>query len=251
MIDDVGKLASIGNAFYALLGTMFVALLGYFLKKPFMKKAVENEVFKTQMQELREGFLGQIAGWKTQCDSLSGRVAQLESQRSIWEARANQLENELQEERSKNRPWPIEPDEDAIIVLAEDENAFANTFKRMMERLKITIFIVTTGFDALKALRFYPQFKMMVLDFGLPDIDGVQVAVQARREGFGLPIIGLSGTADYLDRSDPRVIEAGFAEVLPKTARVADVSRHVLRILAAQGEAGGQGTDDPATSLPT
>src|SRR5262249_12827194 len=113
----------------------------------------------------------------------------------------------------------------------EDENQYADYLCRLLRRISYEAHVVKSGQDALRYLRQYPQFRLMTLDFGLPDIDGVQVAIQARREGFDIPIIGISGGAKYMDENDPDIKAAQFVKVIPKTSRAAEIARLILSVL--------------------
>lgn len=229
------KLPTFQNAVWAFATAVVITLIAKIASRPFQRKAVENEVFKAAMEEQRQGYLGQIAGWKLTCERHEGWIKTLEAEKVSTANHIANLERQLRERNERDRPYPTEPEDDAVILAAEDNKPFADAFKRMMKTINQKVFVVETGMDALRALRSYSQFKLMVLDFGLPDISGLEVAVQARREGFGLPIVGLSGMAGHIDKDDPMVMEAKFTEVMTKTGRVSEICRVVARLLAENG----------------
>ncbi len=70
---------------------------------------------------------------------------------------------------------------------------------------------VATAFDGVAALKLAHEFHpdILLLDLGLPGIDGYELARRLRAEGFSqTPIVAISGYAQASDRARSR--EAGF-----------------------------------------
>jgi signal transduction histidine kinase len=85
---------------------------------------------------------------------------------------------------------------------------------------------VQTAYDGEQALRMAPQFDadLVLLDIGLPQMNGLEVARQLRSRGIGARLVALSGYGQPDDLRRSR--EAGFDEHLVKPvdfARVAQV----------------------------
>ena len=70
---------------------------------------------------------------------------------------------------------------------------------------------MATAFDGLTAMKAAQEFQpdFLLLDLGLPGLDGYELARRLRAEGFArTPIVAISGYAQENDRTRAR--EAGF-----------------------------------------
>jgi CheY-like chemotaxis protein len=92
--------------------------------------------------------------------------------------------------------------------------------------------IASSGPEALEVARDHrPAF--ILLDIGLPGMDGYQVAATLRQEGFGrdVVIIAISGYGQEEDRRRSR--EAGFDHHLVKPADLGTLQPLITTIQAA------------------
>lgn len=83
----------------------------------------------------------------------------------------------------------------ARILLVEDDRAIASPLARGLERAGFTVQHVPTGAAALAA----PPADLVLLDLGLPDLDGTEVC-RALRARSVVPIIIVSARDDEVDR---------------------------------------------------
>jgi DNA-binding response OmpR family regulator len=121
------------------------------------------------------------------------------------------------------------------VLLVEDDDAIAVPVIDGLARYGILADRVATGREALAA----PPAAMVLLDLGLPDIDGLEVCRQLRRTG-DMPIIMLTARGDETDRVVG--LELGADDYLAKpfsirelVARIRAVGRRGhLRALAGQ-----------------
>lgn len=231
MFDQLLALAkeypNYGATILGVTGMFFTALFGWLLKRPMARQAVKTDIFNAT-----------LGGMTQLIESQAAIIREHESDRAHWARSRAQLVMRAEELEARLQPWPDTPTDTARILVVEDDVRMARVVCRMIERLSLEGFVVTKGYDALRHLRS-GQFKLMVLDFGLPDINGIDVATAARREGIDIPIVGLTGFSDYLPINDPRMAEANFAIVLPKTSRADQIMDAIRRALKpASGEAG-------------
>ncbi len=94
------------------------------------------------------------------------------------------------------------------ILLVDDNQDTVHSLSRLLARRGHE---VATAFDGLAALRLAHEFKpdVLLLDLGLPGLDGYELARRLRAEGFThTPIIAISGYAQEGDRARSRA--AGF-----------------------------------------
>jgi DNA-binding response OmpR family regulator len=85
------------------------------------------------------------------------------------------------------------------ILIVEDEERIASFLIRGLRAQGYSIDHVSTGADALARSRD-PELDLMILDLGLPDIDGTQVLRSLRGSGSALPIIVLTARGEVSDR---------------------------------------------------
>lgn len=94
------------------------------------------------------------------------------------------------------------------ILLVDDNQDTVHSLARLLTRRGHE---VATAFDGLSALKVAHEFKpeVLLLDLGLPGLDGYELAKRLRAEGFERePIIAISGYAQEGDRARSRA--AGF-----------------------------------------
>lgn len=215
-----------GATIVGVIGMFFTAMFGYLLKRPMTRQAIRNDEFTTTIKGLRE-----LVDSQRETISHFEEIQRAhERDRDHWYRTREQLNAQIEDLQSRLRPWPDTPTDGAVILVVEDDNRSARVVCRIIERMQLEGFVVTRGYDALRHLRS-GQFKLMVLDFGLPDINGIDVAILTRRAGFDIPIIGLTGVAGDLPLDTPRMVEARFTAILPKTSRADEIMDAIRKVL--------------------
>jgi len=131
----------------------------------------------------------------------------------------------------------------AHLLLVEDDDGIARALVAALESDGHRVTRVATGREALVAAR---ETDAVLLDLGLPDIDGVEVCRRLRRElGADLPILVL--TARDAETDVVVGLDAGADDYVTKPFRLAELQarlRALLRRAAAGrpvGPAGGDG----------
>jgi DNA-binding response OmpR family regulator len=114
------------------------------------------------------------------------------------------------------------------ILLVEDDDLLAAGIRDTLERALYAVEWVPDGAQALAALKSN-SFDLVVLDLGLPKLDGVEVLRQVRGEGGTVPVIVLSAR----DTAPDRVLglDAGADDYLVKPF---DVDELLARVRAQQ-----------------
>lgn len=80
------------------------------------------------------------------------------------------------------------------VLLVEDDPLLGDGIKTALQREGYAVDWLENGHDALAAVR-YDSFSVVVLDLGLPDIDGMQVLAGIRRHS-ALPVLILTARDD-------------------------------------------------------
>jgi len=84
------------------------------------------------------------------------------------------------------------------ILVVEDESKIARTLSLYLEQAGFSVTISPTGTDALPSFR-RAQPDLVILDLGLPGMDGLDVARAIRREG-NTPIVMLTARSEEADK---------------------------------------------------
>lgn len=96
-------------------------------------------------------------------------------------------------------PWQSRSVVPLRLLIVEDEQAFADSLRRGLVRES---YAVDVAHDAHEASGLYEAnaYDLLILDLGLPDIDGLEVFSAARAEQPGLLVLILTARAAVEDR---------------------------------------------------
>ena len=122
------------------------------------------------------------------------------------------------------------------VLLVEDDPAISEPLARAFGREGYTVRAYGTG---ARALEEAAGADIIVLDLGLPDIDGLDVARQVRAQGLSTPILMLTARSE---ESDLVVgLDAGADDYVTKPFRLAEL---LARVRAQVRRASGEVTED-------
>ena len=91
------------------------------------------------------------------------------------------------------------------VLVVDDEPQILRALRINLRVRDYDVHVAATGAEALEVAGRYPP-DLVILDLGLPDLDGVEV-IQGLRGWTKAPIIVLSGRADSLDKVE--ALDAG------------------------------------------
>ena len=80
------------------------------------------------------------------------------------------------------------------VLLAEDNSVSQMVLQRHLKMLGGQVEVVDTGPEALARV-LESSFDVVILDFHMPGLSGLEVSRQLRRAGYDIPIIGLTASA--------------------------------------------------------
>ncbi len=124
------------------------------------------------------------------------------------------------EEWKKQSKW-VEP---SRILIVDDNRAAADTLAKLLRYYGHTVHVVYSGEDALLDVASVNP-ELILLDLGMPGMDGYAVAEELRRGGWTKKIVAISGYGQDLDREQSKA--AGFDEHLLKPV----LSNDIINIL--------------------
>lgn len=118
------------------------------------------------------------------------------------------------------------------VLLAEDDSAIAEPLARALEREGHDVTICSEGPDALqKALS--GTASLLILDLGLPEMDGLEVCRQLRANHSNLPVLVLTARSDEVDFVVG--LDAGADDYVGKPFRLAELLARVRALLRRGG----------------
>jgi DNA-binding response OmpR family regulator len=124
-----------------------------------------------------------------------------------------------------------------LVLLAEDDASIAEPLARALRREGYEVDVQATGGGALEAAS--DGVDLLVLDLGLPDMDGLEVCRTLRGQGFAAPVLVLTARADEVDTVVG--LDAGADDYVTKPFRLAELLARVRALLR-------RGAPEPRTS---
>ncbi|WP_069816234.1 response regulator transcription factor [Streptomyces sp. TP-A0874] len=128
------------------------------------------------------------------------------------------------------------------VLLAEDDASISEPLARALRREGYEVEVREDGPGALEA-GLQEGTDLLVLDLGLPGMDGLEVARRLRTEGHTFPILVLTARADEVDTVVG--LDAGADDYVTKPFRLAELLARVRALLrrgAVEGLSQSQST---------
>lgn len=116
----------------------------------------------------------------------------------------------------------------AEVLLAEDDAAIAEPLARALTREGYGCVVVSDGAAALEQA-VDPRFELLVLDLGLPKMDGLEVCRELRTRRPDLPVLMLTARTDEVDFVVG--LDAGADDYVGKPFRLAELLARVRALL--------------------
>ncbi len=132
------------------------------------------------------------------------------------------------------------------VLVVEDEEDIAFPLVRTLEREGYDVHWVDNGQKALDEL-VARSAEVIILDLGLPDMDGLEVCRKARAAGFEGAIMIVTARAGELDRVVG--LDYGADDYLAKPFGLAELQARVRALLRRTGAGNGLSSEDSADGL--
>jgi len=133
------------------------------------------------------------------------------------------------------------------VLLVEDDQRLARVLRRLLEDDRHVVEVAHDGESGLEIATSPAGIEVVVLDIGLPDINGLEVARRVRKAGSDVAILMLTAR----DTVNDRVVglDAGADDYLIKPFAYEELSAR-LRALARRSEAGPRRADPVLSAGP-
>jgi DNA-binding response OmpR family regulator len=128
------------------------------------------------------------------------------------------------------------------VLLVEDDSAIADPLARALKREGYEVDVYGDGPSALTGAE--DGADLVVLDLGLPGMDGLEVCRRMRAMGSDVPVLVLTARADEVDTVVG--LDAGADDYVTKPFRLAEL---LARVRALLRRGGGEGERAPAVRI--
>ncbi len=126
-------------------------------------------------------------------------------------------------------------------MIVEDDASLARGMEALLGAAGFTVDIFSTGEEAIDIAMSEP-YSAIILDLGLPDMDGLEVLQTMRRRGITTPIMILTARDSLADRVDG--LDKGSDDYLSKPFHPRELESRVRALVRR-----GQGTPDPVLKI--
>ncbi|MBZ5487461.1 response regulator transcription factor [Halomonas aquamarina] len=121
------------------------------------------------------------------------------------------------------------------ILLVEDDASLSSGIRLALKPEHYTVDHLDNGNSALQALKESEPFDAVILDLGLPGLDGLQIIKAVRRQGSQIPILVLTARDGINDRIAG--LDAGADDYLVKPFEVEELKARLRALLRrSQGQ---------------
>ena len=112
------------------------------------------------------------------------------------------------------------------VLLAEDDVAISDPLARALRRQGYDVHLAASGQEALDGAR---ESDLIVLDLGLPGMDGLDVCRALRAEGSSVPVLVLTARSSEIDAVVG--LDAGADDYVSKPFRTAELMARIRALL--------------------
>ena len=118
------------------------------------------------------------------------------------------------------------------IVLVEDNEVFRDALELLLG-MRDDVEIVASVGDGVAAISAAKEFRVVLMDYRLPTLDGIQATAQVVEEAPGVAVVALTASADDAEREALR--EAGAVACLYKDQELDEIVAAILQAAAVAG----------------
>jgi DNA-binding response OmpR family regulator len=130
----------------------------------------------------------------------------------------------------------------STVLVVEDEREIRDLLRRYLERAGHAVLSTDSGAEAIRLVTA-GSADLVVLDLGLPDVDGIEVLRAAREDGRRTPVLVLTARSTVEDRIGG--LSMGADDYVTKPFSPTEV---VLRVGAVLGRSATTGGEDPGVT---
>lgn len=108
----------------------------------------------------------------------------------------------------------VDVQSEKIILLADDEPMLKELLADLLESVGYNVIMVDSGLEALRVLKEEMVVDMIIIDYSMPDMDGLSCTEEIRNMGFRMPIVLSSGSLAFEENLNWK--KKGVTKILTK-----------------------------------
>ncbi len=116
----------------------------------------------------------------------------------------------------------------AKILIVDDDTNMANLVHDFLKLNNYVVDVLHTGKEALERIKFYP-YDLIILDWGLPDMSGLDILKEFREIGGDAKIIMMTGRTKIDEKESG--LDAGADDYLTKPVDLRELTARVRALL--------------------
>lgn len=117
------------------------------------------------------------------------------------------------------------------VLFVDDDASLVQLARRALPTYNCSVSAHQDPVDALRTFRLDPDaYDVVITDFSMPTLNGLELAEQIRRKRSDLPIILTSGYLTAEDGADAK--RAGISRVIPKPSSIAELAANAAELAA-------------------
>ena len=115
------------------------------------------------------------------------------------------------------------------ILLVDDDILMLDTTKELLEVLGYIVTSATGSSEAIDLMKSI-RFDVVVTDYSMPGMNGVEMILKAKKILEGTPIILYTGWIDLI--TEKQITGAGIDEIVRKPCRIAKLDSIIKKVMA-------------------
>lgn len=118
------------------------------------------------------------------------------------------------------------------ILIVEDDPGLQKTVRDWLTFEHHMVETASNGRDGLEKIQVY-EYDLVILDWELPEMTGVEILREIRRRGSSMPVLMLTGKSSVNDKEEG--LDAGADDYLTKPFHMKELSARVRSVLRRAG----------------
>ncbi|MFO7559486.1 MAG: PAS domain S-box protein [Desulfobacterales bacterium] len=142
------------------------------------------------------------------------------------------IENKVEKRVEQTDPIPGGMER---ILLVDDEKAIISMEQQLLERLGYNVTIRTGSIEALEAFKVnFDRFDLVITDMSMPNMDGIQLALEIKKIKATIPIIICTGFSSQLTHEKCRAL--GIQGYVMKPVSIRELAETIRKALEPSGK---------------
>jgi DNA-binding response OmpR family regulator len=119
------------------------------------------------------------------------------------------------------------------VLVVDDERTVCNSCRKILSQEGYNVDIALTGEEALGKVKEGDRYDLVIADWKMPEVDGLEVARRIKKEKPNTAVIIITGYPSV--ESSIEAIRSGIADYVPKPFTPDELSNAALRVLQKAG----------------